>query len=113
MSISKLYLNELLDHPAKDSMWFKDVVEPKMKGFKTEYKYWEEGDFGSLNQIEFNSRKIGGNIDFWGSGFLGIFVWDYERDLEIMNVLLETDEIKEQKNAFRKLLKHLLKIKME
>lgn len=111
MSVTKLYFNELLNYSVKDPCWFKDFIEPEMNGFETGYKYWEEGDFGSLNQIEFNSRKIGGNIDFWGSGFLGIFVWDYERDLEIMNVLLETHEIKEKKNAFRKMLKYLLKIK--
>lgn len=111
MSITRAYFDELMDQPIKDSTWFKDGIEPKMRSFKIEYKYWEEGDFGSLNQIEFNSRRIGGNIDFWGSGFLGIFIWDYERDIEVMNVLLEKNEAKEQKSAFEKLLKHLLKTK--
>lgn len=107
MSITKVYLDELMDQPIKDVSWFKDGIDPKMKGFKIEYKYWEEGDFGCLNQIEFNSRKIGGNIYFWGLGWLGIFLWDYESDKEIMNVLLEKHEEKEQKSAFKKLLKHL------
>lgn len=113
MSVTKAYLDELMNEPRKDITWFKDGIEPKMKGFKIEYKYWEEGDFGSLNQIEFNSKKIGGEIDFWGLGFLGIFLWDYETDKEIMNVLLEKHQEKEQKSAFKKLLKHLLKIKKE
>ena len=111
MSITKVYLKELLDEPIKDINWFKNGVEPKMKGFKVEYKYWEEGDFGSLNQIRFDSRKIGGNIDFWGLGWLGIFIWDDESEKEIFNVLLEKHEEKEQKSALRKLLKHLLKVK--
>ena len=68
MSVTKEYLKELLNEPIKDVNWFKDGIEPKLNGFEVKYKYLEEGDFGSLNQIEFNSKKIGGEIDFWGLG---------------------------------------------
>ncbi len=87
----------------KDVEWFKDNVVPKIKGYELEYKFFDEGDFGSLNQIEFNSKKIGGNVDFWGLGWLGIFVWNYETEEQLLNVLLEPNQQKEQDEALRQL----------
>ncbi|WP_166444622.1 hypothetical protein [Dyadobacter bucti] len=57
--------------------------------------------------MEFNSKKIGGNIDFWALGWLGIFVWDYETEEQLMNVLLEPHQDKEKEEAFKKLEKLL------
>ena len=87
----------------KDVEWFKDNVVPKIKGYELEYKFFDEGDFDSLNQIEFNSKKIGGNVDFWGLGWLGIFVWNYETEEQLLNVLLEPNQQKEQDEALRQL----------
>lgn len=87
----------------KDVKWFKSNVIPKIKGYELEYKFFDEGDFGSLNQIEFNSKKIGGNVDFWGLGWLGIFVWNYETEEQLLNVLLEPNQKKEQDEALRQL----------
>lgn len=111
MFITKEYFTELLAEPIKDVNWFKDGVEPKMKGFNIIYKRQKDGDFGSLNQIKFFSKKMGGNIDFWSSGMLGIYIDDYDTDKTIIDVLLEADQEKEQKNAIRKMLKTILKIK--
>lgn len=87
----------------KDVKWFKSNVIPKIKGYELEYKFFDEGDFGSLNQIEFSSKKIGGNVDFWGLGWLGIFVWNYETEEQLLNVLLEPNQKKEQDEALRQL----------
>ena len=53
--------------------------------------------------MEFNSSKIGGNIDFWGGNWLGIFVWDYENEKELLNILLEPHQEEEKNNSFKKL----------
>jgi len=74
---------------------FKSELAPLLNEYELKYRFFEEGDFGSLNQVEFNSSKIGGNIDFWGLGWLGIFVWDYRKEEELLNVLLMPDEGKE------------------
>lgn len=87
----------------KDIEWFKSNVIPKIKGYELGYKFFDEGDFGSLNQIEFNSKKIGGNVDFWGLGWLGIFVWNYETEEQLLNVLLEPNQKKEQDEALKQL----------
>lgn len=109
MSIDKVYLADLINQPDLDSHWFKDKIEPKMEGFEIGYRYWADGDFGSLDQVEFNSKKIGGSIDFWGLGWLGIFLWDYEKEEEIINVLLEQHEKEEHKEALKNLMQYLIK----
>ena len=87
---------------------FKSELAPKLGGYKLEYKFFSEGDFGSLNQVEFNSIKIGGNVDFWGSGWLGVFVWDYQKEEQLLNLLLKPDEEEEKKIAINKLKSLLL-----
>ena len=82
---------------------FKAELAPQLKSYKLEYRFFNEGDFGSLNQIEFNSKKIGGNIDFWGLGWLGIFVWDYEKEEQVLNLLIEPSQEEEKIAAFKKL----------
>jgi hypothetical protein len=53
--------------------------------------------------VEFNSKKIGGNIDFWGLGWLGIFVWNYETEEQMFNVLIEPHQREEKEEALKRL----------
>ena len=87
--------------------WFKKELSPNMKGFELSYRYFEQGDFGHLNQVEFNSKKLGGNIDFWELGWVGIFVWDYEKQEQLLNLLIEPNQEAEKTDAF-KTLQYLL-----
>jgi len=87
----------------KDIEYFKKNLTSKLIGYELNYKFFEEGDLGSLNQVEFNSSKIAGNIDFWGQGWVGVFVWDYEEDEQLLNVLIEPDHDKEVDDIFVKL----------
>lgn len=84
-------------------LWFKKKIEPTLKGYEINHRFYENGDFGSLNQIEFNSKNKGGNIDFWGLGWLGIFIWDYQQEKQIINVLLEPNQEEEQKKLLENL----------
>jgi hypothetical protein len=84
----------------KNIEWFKKELSSNMVGFDLNYRFFEQGDFGFLNQIEFNSKKLGGNIDFWELGWIGIFVWNYEKEEQILNILLEPSQEKEITDAF-------------
>lgn len=86
----------------KNISWFKSIIEPTLSGFEINYRSFDDGDFGSLNQVEFNSEEKGGNVDFWGLGWLGIFLWDYKKEEEIMNVLLGPEQEKEKEIALEK-----------
>ncbi|MEZ4887457.1 MAG: hypothetical protein R3E32_22180 [Chitinophagales bacterium] len=88
--------------------WFKNKIEPTLSEFEIKYKYFEEGDFGSLNQVEFNSLTKGGEVDFWSSGVLAIHLVDYVEGVELMNEFLESKQTKEKENALRR-LQNLLK----
>jgi hypothetical protein len=84
--------------------WFKREIAPQLKGYELSYKFFEEGDFGSLHQIEFNSERMGGNIDFWGLGWLGVFIWNYETDEEVLNVLLRPEQGDEKDKVVKQML---------
>jgi hypothetical protein len=91
----------------KDIEWFKSEIAPNLNGYEVIYKFFEKGDFGSLNQIEFNSERLGGNIDFWGLGWLGVFIWNYEADEEVLNVLLRPEQSEEKDKVLRQMLDRL------
>jgi hypothetical protein len=92
----------------KNIEWFKSDLAPKLEGYDLSYTFFNEGDFGSLSQVEFNSKKIGGNIDFWGLGWLGIFVWNYETEEQMFNVLVESHQEEEKEEALKRLQELLL-----
>lgn len=92
----------------KDMNWFKAVIAPQLNNYEMEYKHFEkEGDFGILTQVVFESERLGGNIDFWGLNWLGIFIWDYPNEIELMNVLLEPNEEEKKDIAFEQFKKYL------
>ena len=91
----------------RDVICFKKVIEPCLKGYEIKYKFFEKGDFGSLNQIEFNSEKQGGEIDFWSTGWLGFHLVDYIKGEELLNVFLEPHQ-EEEKDKILKRLQELL-----
>lgn len=84
---------------------FNENILPLLKDYEISNRFFEEGDFGSLYQIEFNSKSKGGNIDFWGLDWLGIFLWDYENEKELFNILIESKKEIEKENAFNQLIK--------
>jgi len=84
----------------KDIEWFKKVLTPILNNYEIKYRSYEEGDFGSLNQVIFESPKKGGGIDFWGLGWLGIDVYDYEKNEQLLNILLEPHQELEKEKTF-------------
>jgi len=68
------------------------------------FRYFKDGDFGSLSQFEFNSIELGGNVDFWGLNWLGIFLWSYKEESVLLNVLLDPDQELSKEQGFRDLL---------
>jgi hypothetical protein len=68
------------------------------------FRYFEDGDFGSLSQFDFNSIELGGNVDFWGLNWLGIYLWSYKEERVLLNVLLDPDQELSKEQAFKDLL---------
>lgn len=83
--------------------WFKEEIEPSLNNFEIKYKFFEKGDFGDLNQIEFNSKEKGGEIDFWSTGWVSIHLVDYIKGKELLNVFLEPHQEEEKESAFKRL----------
>ena len=75
-----------------------------MVEYDVTFRYFKDGDFGSLSQFEFNSIELGGNVDFWGLNWLGIFLWSYKEESVLLNVLLDPDQELSKEQGFRDLL---------
>lgn len=88
--------------------WFKKEVLPILVDYDVTARYSEEGDFGSLSQFEFNSIELGGNVDFWGLNWLGIYLWSYKEERVLLNVLLDPDQELSKEQAFKDLLALLI-----
>ena len=72
--------------------WFKKEVSPDLLNYKITYRSYKNGDFGDLDQVIIESKILGGGIYFWSSGWLGIDLYDYEKEELLINVLLEPTE---------------------
>lgn len=92
----------------KDVNWFKKCIAPDLVGYDITYRFFEEGDFGSLNQVGINSAKKAAEIDFWSEGILAIHIWDYVNNKDLLNVFCKPDEIEEQDEMLEKLKEVLL-----
>lgn len=88
--------------------WFEKNIAPILSGYELKFRFFDHGDFGSLSQFEFESTRFCGNIDFWGLGWLGIFVWDGVNEAEVMNILFEPSQADEMQPALQQLGKILL-----
>jgi len=84
--------------------WFKKEVLPILAEYDVTFRYFEDGDFGSLSQFDFNSIELGGNVDFWGLNWLGIFLWSYKEERVLLNVLLDPDQELSKEQAFKDFL---------
>ena len=62
----------------KNLNWFKEQIHPELKEYKVDYLYFENGDFGNLERVDFNNEHMGGGIDFWSSGWTDILLVDYD-----------------------------------
>lgn len=87
-----------------NSRWFKQNLEKLFTKYKLTYRYFPEGDLGSLDEVAFESEKVGGAINYWGKGYLGIFIYDYRKEIEIMNVLLSSEQNLEKEKFIKKML---------
>ena len=85
----------------RDIKWFKQHIHQLMGGYAVSFKSFLNGDFGDIERVDFKNKKLGGSIDFWSSGWLGIYVYSYEKEKELFNILLETDENLKKEEAFK------------
>lgn len=71
---------------------FKECFSQKIeKNYKLEYRESQNGDFGNLQTVEFNSNEKGGYIDFWSLGCISYQIVDYIKEIEILEDTLVED----------------------
>jgi len=76
-----------------DYRWFERVVSPKLGSFATKHQHVENGDFGSLDQVEFESETVAGEVEFWDSGWVRLTVVDMVQQEWKQRVLLRPEQM--------------------
>lgn len=84
--------------------WFKESIAPYLKDYQINYRFYPIGDFGALNQVSIESKEKGCEIDFWDSGRISIYLWDYQNEEVLLNKLLFPGQEIDKKKAFGELL---------
>jgi len=91
-----------------DILWFEDNILCKLVGYDINIRHFPKGDFGKLDQVSIESNRMGCEVEFWGSGRISIFIWDYLREKELLNELLITENDAQKKKSLTKTLDILL-----
>jgi len=79
--------------------WFKKELESKLENYEMTFSFFENGDFGNLDRVEFENLRKVGNIDFWDSGWIEIHLVDYKEEKELFHVMLEPNQEYEKERA--------------
>lgn len=88
-----------------DIHYFKENIEPKLKGFNVTYSYFPKGDFGELNRVYVEGKNKMGGIDFWSMGWMDVDIYDLSLDRQVMNLLLAPNDTETQEKTVEKFLR--------
>ncbi|GAB4162335.1 MAG: hypothetical protein Tsb0033_21150 [Winogradskyella sp.] len=86
---------------------FKTEFKGIMSFYRVKHTFFENGEFGDLNRIEFEYLEKCGTIDFWELGWVEIHIINYDDEKEIFHILLEPNQEIEMERAFE-ILKNIL-----
>lgn len=84
--------------------WLRESIVPHLINYQINYRFYPTGDFGALNQVSIESKEKGCEIDFWDSGRISIYLWDYQKEKVLLNKLLFPEQETEKQEAFEELL---------
>ena len=96
----------------KNVNWFRKEVEPLLINSVAQYRHFLNGDFGALDRVEINSDKIAIEVDFWELDWLGIYIWDCNLQVEVLNVLSSPSEEADKQENISKLIQTIIDRKL-
>lgn len=87
--------------------WFKENISSQLKDSELKFSFFEKGEFGDLNRVEFEYEGKGGTVDFWEKDWVEVHLYDYGDDKELIHVLLDPSQESEREEILMQ-LKNLL-----
>jgi len=75
-----------------DSGWFQKNIEPRLAGCSFTYSSFSRGHFGDRERVEVAAGRKLATMEFWSEGWVGIDVYDLDRDDQVMNTLISPEE---------------------
>ncbi len=91
-----------------DVNYFKKKIAHLLGGYNLKYTSFKDGDFGDLERVEIDGFHKLATVDLWSKGWVNIDVYDCNLEIQLMNLLLDSSEEKEQGEAMEALLGILL-----
>lgn len=79
--------------------WLQVHIPELLHGFDIQYKQFGRGDFGHLDRVDFEGYGLGGSIDIWDQGWLGLHLYDYGSEEVRMHLLLSPQEDQDKRMA--------------
>jgi hypothetical protein len=87
-----------------DFKWFKASIEPKLAGCKLKFDLLHsDSDTDYINRVEILNSQLSAEIMFYSDGKLYIHIYSHEKEMELLNVLIDQQEEKEKNEVFEKL----------
>lgn len=68
-----------------DINWFKNSFVDELQKFDVEFLEFKDGDLGDLHEVRGECERLCFTISFWSSGYVGIHVFSFAEDDEIVN----------------------------
>ena len=79
---------------------FKLRVAPALGNTVVKYRHFEESDFGAQDEVYFELNNYGVEINFWDTGWFGIYIYDMNKGDFYLNRLLEPEQTEEKKGVW-------------
>lgn len=89
--------------------YFIKNIEPLLIEYNLKYSSYSNGDFGDLERVIIDGKNKLAGIDFWSEGWLDIDIYDLSIDKQIMSIMLDPTEIKQQIEELNIFVKMMLK----
>jgi hypothetical protein len=87
-----------------DFNFFKTSIAPQLTEYKLKFDILHS-DFDTvyINRVEILNSQLSAEIMFYSDGKLYMHVYNHNKEIELLNLLIEPQEEKEKNEAFKKL----------
>ncbi len=86
--------------------WFRNTVAPYFTGYEMKYKRFNSEDNSEyIDRVEIAGKDLGCEIIFYNDGKLYVFLFDYKKEKEVLNLVLFGNQDDEKEEVFEGLKK--------
>lgn len=93
-----------------NSLYFKEQIYKPIKAlYSIQRREFNDNQGGGLERFELEGRGKGCDVEFYSTGAIYVYLYDYKQDIELINIHIEVDENQKKKEILDELYKILKK----